>query len=275
MKAVASVVLAALVVGASRVAYSSRSQEPTVDMSAVQADLKTVAGARILFVHESVGRNILEGVQALAEQADVPIRIEETTGKAPSPGPGLFHLFVGVNGDPSGKIGAFQRVLEDPQRPSYDIAVLKFCYEDLAHDARDHDRTLERYAAAVTKLRSVRPDVRLVHVTAPLRSGPPGWKTAVKRVLGRDTEEDADNVLRNAYNAELRSRFAAEPVFDLATLESTRVDGPRSGFSRSGTTIFSMVPEYTTDGGHLSEPARRLAAAEFLHTLAQALKHRP
>jgi len=191
-----------------------------VDMSAVQADLKTVAGAgaRILFAHQSVGRNILEGVQALSERADVPIRIEETTGRAPSPGTGLFHLFVGVNGDPSGKIVAFQRVLEDPQRPSYDVAVLKFCYEDFAHDARDHDRTLELYAAAVTKLRSVRPDVRLVHVTAPLRSDPPGWKTAVKRVLGRDTEEDADNVLRTAYNAELRSRFAAEPVFDLATL---------------------------------------------------------
>ena len=81
MKAVASVVLAALVIGASLVAYSSRSQEPTVDMSAVQADLKTVAGARILFAHQSVRRNILEGVQALAAQADVPIRIEETTGK--------------------------------------------------------------------------------------------------------------------------------------------------------------------------------------------------
>jgi hypothetical protein len=275
MKAVASVGLAALVAGASLVACSSRSPEPTVDMSAVQADLKTVAAARILFAHQSVGRNILEGVQALAVQADVPIRIEETTGRPPSPGPGVFHLFVGVNGDPSSKIVAFQRVLEDPQRPSYDIAVLKFCYEDLAHDARDHDRALERYAAAVTELRSARPDVRLVHVTSPLRSDPPGWKIAVKRVLGRDTEEDADNVLRNAYNAELRSRFAAEPVFDLATLESTRVDGTRSGFSRSGVTVFSMVPEYTTDGGHLSEPARRLAAAEFLHTLAQALKRRP
>jgi len=57
MTAVASVVLAALVIGASLVAYSSRSQEPTVDMSAVQADLKTVAGARILFAHQSVGRN--------------------------------------------------------------------------------------------------------------------------------------------------------------------------------------------------------------------------
>src|SRR6266436_3250371 len=143
-------------------------------MSAVQADLKTVAGGRMLCAQQAGGRDILEGVQALAAQAAVPIRIEETTGKPPSRGPGLFHLFVGVNGDPSGKIVAFQRVLEDPQQPSYDIAVLKFCYEDLAHDARDRDRTLERYAAAVTKLRSVRPDVRLVHVTAPLRSGPPG-----------------------------------------------------------------------------------------------------
>jgi hypothetical protein len=274
MKAVASVVLAALVADAS-LSPVHRVHRSRPDMSGVQADLKTVAGARILFAHQSVGRNILEGVQALSEQADVPIRIEETTGRASSPGPGLFHLFVGVNGDPSGKIVAFQRVLEDPQRPSYDVAVLKFCYADFAHDARDHDRTLERYAAAVTKLRSVRPDVRLVHVTAPLRSDPPGWKTAVKRVLGRDTKEDADNVLRNAYNAELRSRFAAEPVFDLARLESTRVDGTRSGFSRSGTTVFSMVPEYTTDGGHLSEPARRLTAAEFLHTLAQALTRRP
>ena len=53
MKAVPSVVLAALVAGASLVACSSRSPEPTVDMSAVEADLNTVAGARIPFVHQS------------------------------------------------------------------------------------------------------------------------------------------------------------------------------------------------------------------------------
>ena len=45
MKAVALVVLAALVARASLVACSSRSPEPTVDMSTVQADLKTVTAS--------------------------------------------------------------------------------------------------------------------------------------------------------------------------------------------------------------------------------------
>lgn len=251
---------------------SSSQQEAPMDMTAVRADLQTVSKARILFGHQSVGRNVLAGVQSLAQEAGVPLRIEEPHGLPSDTRPGLFHALIGVNGDPSGKIAAFSQLLNRPERPAYDAAMMELCYEDFGRGAQGQAGLLERYAASVRDLSLARPDVRLVHVSVPLRSDPPGWKTTVKRFLGRETDEDADNALRNAYNASLRARFAHAPLFDVAGVESTEPDGTRSSFVHNGDTVYTLALEYTTDGGHLNEAGRRRAAAEFLHTLALALR---
>jgi lysophospholipase L1-like esterase len=266
------VTAAGWLVAAGLAACSSGQQEPVVDMSAVKADLQVVSRARVLFAHQSVGRNIIEGVQSLARQAEVPLRVQQIDGLPPDDGPGLFHVNAGVNGDPNSKIEAFAGLLNRPERPAYDVALVKFCYEDLERAAKGRAGLLQRYAARIDALRSTRPDVRLVHASVPLRADPPGWKTTVKRWLGRDTEEDADNIARNAYNAELRARFGDVGFFDVAAVESTLPNGRRSSFSGSGTTVYTLARAYTQDGGHLNDEGRRRAAAALLHTLARTLQ---
>jgi hypothetical protein len=251
---------------------AGQAHEDPVDMTIVKADLQTVSRARVLFAHQSVGRNILEGVQALAAQARVPVRVQQIDGAPPDAGPGIFHAYVGTNGDGESKLVAFAGLLDRPDRPAYDVAALKFCYEDLARDAKGRNGLLERYAARVGALQQSRPDIRVMHVTSPLRADPPGWKTRIKRLVGKATEEDSDNAARNAYNAALRARYATASVFDIAAVESTRPDGSRSSFAAPVGPVYTLAPEYTSDGGHLNEKGRRLAAAAFLHSLASTLK---
>ena len=71
--------------------------------------------------------------------------------------------------------------------------------------------------------------------------------------------------LREAYGSINR-------LFDLATIESTRPDGTRSGFEKDGKTYYSLVPEYTYVSGHLNEAGRRVVAKRLLLFLANLNK---
>lgn len=264
--------LVALALSALAGCQARQPQEEPVDMTVVKADLQAVSRARVLFAHQSVGRNILEGVQALAGEAGVAVRVQQIDGAPPDAAPGIFHSDVGTNGDGESKLAAFAGLLDRPEHPAYDVALLKFCYEDMGHDAKGRSGLLDRYAARVRALQQSRPDVRLLHVTSPLRADPPGWKTRIKRLMGKATDEDADNAVRNAYNSGLRARFATASVFDIAAVESTRPDGGRSSFDAPGGPVYTLAPDYTVDGGHLNEQGRRRAAAAFLHALALTLK---
>lgn len=254
-------------------ACTPRSTEVPLNMAEVKADLQALSQARILFAHQSVGRNILDGVRDLMREAGVTLRIERFDEGAQAPaGAGLFHVQVGINGEPDTKIASFGRLLG--ANGGFDVALLKLCYEDVARHAQGQDGLLSRYDAMVSRASAASPGTRLVHVTTPLRSEPPGWKTPIKRLLGRETEEDADNALRNAYNQSLLARFGdgKARVFDLARIESTLPDGRRSTFDYNGKAVHTLAADYTYDGGHLNEAGRKHAAAAFVRTLAQALQ---
>ena len=159
-----------------------------------------------------------------------------------------------------------------PERPAYDLAMMKFCYADLRGGTPlSVDEMIERYFRLVSEIKAQRPDVKLVHITIPLKADPPGRKAKLKRFVGMSLEEDADNVLRNAFSQKLRERVAGEPLFDLASVESTRADGSSSTFTQAGQERYSLAPEYTDDGGHLNALGRRRAAIEFVRVLADAL----
>jgi hypothetical protein len=228
---------------------ADKREEIVIDKAALQADLEVVSQARMLFGHQSVGRDLLAGLQELAVDAGVALRVEEIDGLPSDEGPGLFHSNIGENGDPDSKCEVFASLLTRRERPAYDMAMMKFCYVDLGRETTiEAAALLDRYARLVDQLREQRPDVGIMHISLPLRADPPGKKTFVKRLLGRPTEEDADNVLRNAFNDGLRKRFAGEAFFDLAAVESTLPDGTRSSFSRDGRTIHTLTQEYTTAG---------------------------
>lgn len=272
-----AIVLALVALGAvTSLSGCSQSNTPdqieVVDMVKVKADMRAVANARILLGHKSVGRDIIMGLESLAHETGVPLRVEAIDGVPSDSAPGLFHSEIGNNGDPDGKCEIFDLLLNRPEKPVYDLAMMKFCYSDLRENTPlAVPDMLDRYSRLIQDLSIQRPDVRMVHVTLPLKADPPGRKTMVKRFLGRSTEEDADNVLRNEYNGRLRERFSNEPIFDLASVESTHMDGSRSEFSHDGSPVYTLAAEYTDDGGHLNAAGRRRAAIEFVRVVASAL----
>jgi lysophospholipase L1-like esterase len=253
---------------------STGNEEP-VDMPQVKQNLEIISRARILFGHKSVGRDILMGLESLSREAGVPLRVMAIENLPPDGDPGLFHAEIGENGDPDSKCEVFSRLLTAPERPQYDLAMMKFCYVDLGRDTPlEASKMLDRYTALVERIKAERPDVTLVHASLPLRSDPATWKTPVKRLIGRATEEDPDNILRNAFNERLEARYGQEPFFDIAKAESTQPGGKRSSFEDGDKRIYTLALRYTRDGGHLNEEGRRHLALELVRVLADALRER-
>jgi hypothetical protein len=70
--------------------------------------LATAASRRVLFGHQSVGKNILDGVRAIGAEQNVAFNIVETR-EAPADA-GLYHFEVGANLHPDRKISDFREV---------------------------------------------------------------------------------------------------------------------------------------------------------------------
>lgn len=254
---------------------ADNSMPASVDAGTLPAAITAIAGARLLFCHQSVGRDVLLGVESLAQGARVDIRIVEFKGLPAESGPGIFHCMIGVNGKPEGKVDAFLALLNGPEQPRFDVAILKFCFEDLnVTDVGRAKSLFDYYASAVQKLKLARPDVRVVPATIPLLADVKSWKTPVRRLIGMGAYGDAENVVRNAYNALVRARFGGEPIFDIANAESTEGADRQSGFKDGGRFMQTLSPLYTNDGAHPNDLGSQLAGAEFIRATSRALKAR-
>jgi hypothetical protein len=231
-------------------------------------DLKLLAHERIYFGHQSVGKNVLDGLQELSVAAGVPLRIAELPRAADLDGPGVGHLFVPENGDPLRKLAEFKRALGTGSQA--DIALVKFCYVDI--DAHTDMRALfDEYRQTIDELRKANPRTTFVHVTLPLTTVQTGPKAWVKRLLGRAPYGTVENVKREQYNALLRRTYTGrEPIFDLARLESIAADGTQASVEWDGVVAPAMAAAYTDDGGHLNHAGRLRAAKEFVATIAAA-----
>jgi lysophospholipase L1-like esterase len=223
---------------------------------------------RVFFGHQSVGANILAGVsEIMAEDSTLRLSVARVDDPSSVIGPALLEAKIGENGDHRSKATAFEAALRNGMGQDGGIALFKYCYLDV-HHGTDVDAMFANYVQTIETLRRTRPEITVVHVTLPLtRDESPLRrlaKTALRKPGGRDL-----NAKRNRYNELLRQRYAGEPLFDLARVQSTLPDGSRTSFSHDGGTAFTLAPEYTHDGGHLNEAGRRAAALELLKVLAQ------
>jgi lysophospholipase L1-like esterase len=223
-----------------------------VDSPPTAAQWQAFAARRIVFGHQSVGRNILGGVATLAAGAGVALPITETRDGATAPG--IAHFGVGANGDPLGKIRDFAAVMDGPAGAGADIALLKLCYIDFSGTA-DPAMLAAAYGDTLAHLQQRHPATAFVAVTAPLTTVQTGPKALVKKLLGRAPDGRVENTRREAFNAVLRARFGAEGrLFDLAALESGGGD--------------ALNAALTSDGGHLNDAGARLVAERFVAFLA-------
>lgn len=224
-----------------------------------------LANLRFFFAHQSVGADIVDGMtEVLAARADIPLRVIESATSTGNIEAGFFHARLGRNGDVRSKCEAFAEAVRSM---SPTVAMLKYCYVDI-DAASNPDALFDDYRRRMDALRAEVPQLTIVHATMPL-TDIDGRKARLMSLLGRGSSKRDLNAIRNRYNDLLRDAFArAEPVFDIAEIESTRADGSRTAFLKRGQPVYHLAPELTHDGGHLNAAGKRAAAEGLLALLA-------
>lgn len=259
--------LAVVMVGTTTTAHAADVDEN------LRKDFERIAQKRIYFGHQSVGGNLIEGIQQLSTIASVPIRVFETPTANGVEATGLGHTFVARNGDPFQKLKSFEQAMGQ-QPTGLDIALVKFCYVDITADT-DVKVLFARYRATIDGLKTKNPSTTFVHITVPLTTVQGGFKGSLKKLIGRAPHGAIENIRREEYNELLRQEYRGrEPLFDLARIESTAPDGTAVTGEWKGSVAPAMAPAYTDDGGHLNAAGRLRAARELVSVLA-AIPDRP
>lgn len=253
-----------------------RGQYSSADISKAAAGdaLQQSAGLRVFFAHQSVGGNIVGGIPDAYSAAGVPQpNVVEVSGdprsvsSLPTSNEGFFaHTFVGVNGDPVGKLEEFDSWMRSGMAEQVDVAFIKLCYIDFTADT-DVDAVFDTYRETLTDLERDYPDVTFVALTTPLTTEP-GLKTKAKAMLGGSNPSPGDNAARQEFNALLRAEYG-DRLFDVAAFESTAPDGSRIEGSVDGQEYFALYDGYALDEGHLDQPTSAVAAARLMTFLAE------
>lgn len=233
------------------------------------ANWQKLSQKTIYFGHQSVGNNILAGMkEVLKENAQIRLSLNETTDTAILK-PSFIHSSLGKNKDPYSKIDAFAALMEHGMGNNADYAFLKLCFVDITATT-DIEKVFNHYKATLARLKEVHPKTVFLHFTVPLMTVQKGPKVWLKRIIGRPIGGYADNAKRTEYNNLIMKEYAGkEPVFDLAAIESTYPNGQRESFIHKDMTCYALVPEYTHDGGHLNDSARKMVAEQLLLFLAE------
>ena len=228
---------------------------------------RRLAESRIFFGHQSVGFNIVDGMRdVMAADPRIALRIVES--KQPDTlDAGFVHAAIGRNRHPGEKDDEFAAIVDRGLGRPGDVALYKYCYLDAA-PSTDVAAMFDAYRHNVAAVQARHPSLRIVHVTQPVAAVESAIEARLRALLGRSSAR-ALNAKRNAFNRLLLAEYGASGmVFDLAAAESTRPDGSRHFFVQGADTVWSLVPEYTDDGGHLAGDGRRIVAERFLAFLA-------
>ncbi len=224
----------------------------------------------VYFGHQSVGNNIMEGIQDVLEENP---QIKLTVVESRDPGavsPAVFvHSRIGKNEEPLTKSSDFYSLMEDGLGNKVDFAFFKFCYIDIPAGT-DVDGLFASYKKNMARLRGLYPETTFIHLTAPITVVQPGPKAVIKKLIGRAPGGYEANITRSRYNELLRKEYEGkEPVFDIAMVEATYTDGRTEVFRYDGHEYHALIHEYTHDGRHLNEKGRSRVATELLVFLAR------
>lgn len=231
--------------------------------------LNQLAGQRVFFGHQSVGDNLLAGIQELAKEAQVTLPVVRVDSAADMKQAGLAHAYVAENTQPLKKLQSFERALAT-KAPGLQLAALKFCYVDV-HAGTDVKQLFARYQASMATVQTQQPGLRLVHFTVPLTTVQTGWKASLKRLLGKAPHGILDNLKREEYNQLVRQSYGQTGLlFDLARVEQTRPDGSAHTVEWQGRQVPALYPGYSNDGEHLNTLGQRHAARTLVEVLAKA-----
>jgi hypothetical protein len=223
----------------------------------------TTISCKVFFGHQSVGNNIISGIQTGFSQ----VEIYNIKGKpVPSDGgAGIYHQGIGQNGDPVSKMKDFKkRLIDEGLCAKMDIAMMKLCYVDITRNT-DVVSVFKEYKNTIDTIKTNCQALKIIHCTVPLESEKP---INVKQVIKKILYGKSDNIARNKFNDLIRNEFTGKDlIFDLAKIESTRPDGSQESFTKAGRLFFSLYSGYTDDGGHLNKEGQKRTAFELLKTI--------
>ncbi len=245
-----------------KVSLSSMNDIPTTSWN-------KLSEKRIYFGHQSVGDNVIDGIKKLMETDNtVKLNIKITKDAESFNSPVFAHSSIGENGDIDSKLADFSQNIRKGIGDKVDIAFLKLCFWDVRRKTNVDD-VFNNYKKTITSLQKQYPKTVFVHLTVPLMSHSNGIVANIKRMIKPDNGE-LDNIKRNELNRLIVKEYGdKEPLFDIALVESTFPDGRRAIFSKDGKNYYYLPSEYTDDGGHLNEEARKHVAEQLLITLAK------
>lgn len=225
----------------------------------------------IYFGHQSVGRDLMAGINRLNTEGAIGLSLIQTDDPTILTGPAFVHFRAGSNRDYASKNAALLRLLKTRSSADEAVVLLKYCYADLTHDHNPYD-IFAAYCEMVETIQAEHPDVTVVHTTMPLTTVESAFRARTSYLMGRPTQRSA-SIARHSYNQLLRAEFVGkQPVFDLARIEATRPDGTFSTFMWRGSAIDTLAAENTYDGGHLSPSCQLVAAEALLNLLADVIE---
>lgn len=245
----------------------SMKNKESINKLDIRIDSKVIdklSDKRIFFGHQSVGMNILDGIEKLEAASGNSLKIIKTKELSTVDGPSFMHAPIGDNDRPDLKMKDFEEILGSSQDKAPDIALLKFCYIDI-NKTTDVDALFTQYKETMTRLEKKYPQTKFVYVTTPLTVTEPTFRSFVKKLLGKPD----NNIARAEFNQKLLDEYGKTGrVFDLARIESTYPNGERASFESNGKLYYSLSPEYASDSGHLNEMGSKIAGKELLEFLA-------
>jgi hypothetical protein len=216
-----------------------------------QAMMDVIGQQKWFFTHASVGGNMIDGMSDLHTANPVrylltttSVSYNSTQQRAANPPvpttPGVIYESDRGNPGWSAKYTIFDNSVRVSgwHDASVGIAMDKLCYIDQDAHAAD-------YLDSMSALEASYPGTVFVYTTMPLTTG-----------------SDADNVLRNTYNAAVR-QYAQDHdkyLFDIADIEAHDPSGVPQTFQSGGQTYQKLFSGYTSDGGHLNTTGRQRVA---------------
>ncbi|MGZ4993712.1 MAG: hypothetical protein ACXV79_06070 [Methylobacter sp.] len=240
----------------------SKLEEPLITSTQISgSEWQGLEKKRVVFGHQSVGWNILNGVERLAARDRVNLDIHE---QRISPAmKGISHFSIGKNGDPLSKIDDFAAAIDAGAAQGAEVALMKLCYADFTADT-NASQVANAYIASLESLAQRHPDISFAAVTVPLTTVQTGPKAWIKGFIGKQPTGYLDNVKRAEFNKLLRERYLSTGrLFDLARIEAESA-GKFCRAEAAGQMVEVLCPELTTDGGHLNERGQEQVATAFL-----------
>jgi len=223
---------------------------------------------KIYFGHQSVGYNMIDGIEMiLIENPNIKLNIKKGKDLNLFNSPVFAHDDNGSNRNPKSKIDDFCVTIENGLGDKVDIAGFKFCYVDVEKGTNVND-LFSYYKKQMNEVALKYPNVIFIHYTVPLKSLQIGPKALIKKILGKDIGVE-DNMVRNEFNDLLRKEYRDQGIFDIAKIESTFTDGKRSFSEVNDKKVYTMIPSFTNDGGHLSMSGKKRIGKEYLCFLAE------